>query len=132
MMPGLVTPVMSARPAHGGATVAAQAPAPLAPGDARALQAAAGEAAALLRALANPERLVLLCALVDGERCVTDLALATAIRQPTLSQQLGVLRDEGIVATRREGRFIHYRIADEAAFAVLGVLHRLYCPAHAA
>lgn len=96
---------------------------------AQALQAAAGQAVALLRSLANPERLSLMCALADGERCVSELSLATGIQQPTLSQQLGVLRDERLVATRRDGKFIHYRIDSPEATELLGLLHRLYCSA---
>ncbi|MDP3085966.1 MAG: metalloregulator ArsR/SmtB family transcription factor [Rubrivivax sp.] len=94
---------------------------------ARALQAAAGRATGLLRSLANPERLILMCALADGERCVGELAALTGIHQPTLSQQLGVLRDEGLVLTRREGKFIHYRVASTQALELLALLHRLYC-----
>lgn len=101
---------------------------PLAPDGAAALQAAATQAVPLLRALANPERLVLLCALAQGELCVSDLAALTGIQQPTLSQQLGVLRAEGLVATRREGKFIHYRVASPPALALLAVLHDHFCP----
>ena len=93
------------------------------------LKDAAGDAVALLRALANSDRLMLLCQLVDGEQCVSDLSERTGIHQPTLSQQLGVLRDEGLVATRRDGKFVHYRLASAHAVAVLKVLHALYCPA---
>jgi DNA-binding transcriptional ArsR family regulator len=111
------------------------APAPAQPGvfaglagtHAQQLQAAASAAAGLLRGLANPERLMLLCALADGERCVSALAQATGIQQPTLSQQLGVLRDEGLVATRRDGKFIHYRVASAPAVDVLAVLYRHFC-----
>jgi DNA-binding transcriptional ArsR family regulator len=92
-----------------------------------ALRQAADEASALLRSLANPERLLLLCALVDGERCVGELARVTGIRQPTLSQQLGVLRAEGVVATRRDGRFVHYRISSLRALELVALLQRLYC-----
>ena len=95
--------------------------------EAQQLQAAAVNAAALMRGLANPERLMLLCALADCERCVFELARATGIQQPTLSQQLGVLRDEGLVATRREGKFIHYRVASAPALELLAALHRLFC-----
>ena len=99
------------------------------------LQARAHEAAALLKALANPDRLLLLCHLVDCERAVTELGAMTGISQPTLSQQLGVLRGEGLVATRRDGKSIHYRIASAAVHAVLRTLYSLYCedgqgPAH--
>ena len=91
------------------------------------LQKRAGDAAALLKALANPDRLLLLCHLVEAERSVADLGSITGIAQPTLSQQLGVLRGEGLVATRRAGKSIHYRIASPAALAVLRTLYALYC-----
>lgn len=97
------------------------------PSVAHQLQAAACEAAGLLRSLANPERLILMCALAQGERCVSALAQETGIQQPTLSQQLGVLRDEGLVSTRREGRFIFYSVDSERALQVLWLLQRLYC-----
>jgi len=85
------------------------------------------EAAALLKALANPDRLLLLCHLLGTERTVAELREITGIAQPTLSQQLAVLRNEELVATRREGKFIHYRVASPAVRAVLRTLHRLYC-----
>lgn len=91
------------------------------------LQKRAGDAAALLKALANPDRLLLLCHLVEAERSVADLGSITGIAQPTLSQQLGVLRGEGLVATRRAGKSIHYRIASPAALAVLRTLYALFC-----
>lgn len=91
------------------------------------LQKRAGDAAALLKALANPDRLLLLCHLVEAERAVAELGAVTGIAQPTLSQQLGVLRGERLVATRRAGKSIHYRIASPAALAVLRTLYALYC-----
>ena len=84
-------------------------------------------AASLLKSLANPDRLLLLCQLVEGERSVTELEALTGIRQPTLSQQLGVLRTEELVATRRDGKWVYYRIASEDALAILGTLHQIYC-----
>lgn len=84
-------------------------------------------AASLLKSLANPDRLLLLCQLVEGERSVTELEALTGIRQPTLSQQLGVLRNEELVATRRDGTWVYYRIASEDALAILGTLHQIYC-----
>lgn len=101
--------------------------APLKREQAASLQSAASRASALLRSLANPDRLMLMCELVGAERCVSDLADATGIVQPSLSQQLGVLRDEGLVATRREGKFIYYGIASPEAAELLKLLHRLYC-----
>lgn len=96
-------------------------------GDVANLQAAASQAVGLLRSLANPERLILMCALAEGERCVTELSQSTGIHQPTLSQQLGVLRDEGLVSTRRAGKFVYYQVDSPAALELLALLHRLYC-----
>ena len=92
-----------------------------------ALASAAADAAALLKALANPDRLLLLCHLVEDECNVSALEALTGIRQPTLSQQLGVLREEGLVETRREGKFIFYRIASAPALAVLRTLYDTFC-----
>ncbi len=93
------------------------------------LQASAEKACALLKTLAHADRLVLLCRLSQGEYCVSELEADLGIRQPTLSQQLGVLRQEGLVDTRRAGKHIHYRLASEDALAVLQVLHARMCGA---
>ena len=93
-----------------------------------AMRAAAAQAGGLLKALANPDRLLLLCQLTQGEQTVGALEAALGIRQPTLSQQLGVLRQEGLVATRRDGKQIHYSVASPEALAVLRLLYQLYCP----
>lgn len=92
------------------------------------LRAAAGHAVATLKTLANQDRLLLLCQLAHGELCVSDLELRLDIRQPTLSQQLGVLRNERLVSTRREGKRIFYSVADPAVLRILEVLYDLYCP----
>ena len=92
------------------------------------LRQAAGQAVSALKVLANEDRLLLLCQLSQGELCVSDLEQALGIRQPTLSQQLGVLRNEGVVSTRREGKNIFYSVADARLLQVLEVLYRLYCP----
>lgn len=92
------------------------------------LRLAAGEAVAALKLLGNEDRLLLLCQLAAGEMNVSELEAVLDIRQPTLSQQLAVLRGEGVVGTRREGKRIHYRITDPRLLEVLGVLYRLYCP----
>lgn len=96
---------------------------------ARRMQQAAAETAAILRALANPDRLLLMCCLSQHEASVGELEAATAIGQPTLSQQLGVLRRLALVETRREGKQIFYRIADPRTLTLLETLHQLYCPA---
>jgi DNA-binding transcriptional ArsR family regulator len=92
------------------------------------LRRAAGRAVGTLKVLANEDRLLLLCQLSQGEMCVSDLEQRLGIRQPTLSQQLGVLRNEGVVSTRREGKNIFYSVADPALLEILALLYRLYCP----
>jgi len=92
------------------------------------LRLAAAQAVAALKVLANPERLLLLCQLSQGEFSVGELEEQLDIHQPTLSQQLGVLRNQEVVATRREGKNIYYSVADPALLEILQVLYRLYCP----
>ncbi len=96
--------------------------------DPETLRLAADKAVATLKVLANVERMLLLCQLSQGEMCVSDLEVRLGIRQPTLSQQLGVLRNEGVVVTRREGKNIFYSVTDPALLEILAVLYRLYCP----
>lgn len=91
------------------------------------LRSTATRACTLLRALAHEDRLVLLCALAQREHTVGELEQALGIVQPTLSQQLGVLRREGLVDTRRDGKYIHYRIASDDALALMQVLHARFC-----
>ncbi|HET8597211.1 MAG TPA: metalloregulator ArsR/SmtB family transcription factor [Castellaniella sp.] len=95
------------------------------------LRDAAAHAVADLKVLANPERLLLLCQLSQGERSVGELEVLLDIHQPTLSQQLGVLRSEGLVATRRSGKQVFYRIARPQLLQVLAALYAIYCPAGA-
>jgi len=96
--------------------------------DPAVLRAAAEKAVGALKVLANEDRLLLLCQLSQGEMSVGDLEAALDIHQPTLSQQLGVLRTEEIVNTRREGKRIFYSVADPNVMQVLEVLYRVYCP----
>lgn len=91
------------------------------------LAAAADEAVVALKLLGNHDRLLLLCKLAQGEMCVGDLEQALGIHQPTLSQQLAVLRNENAVATRRDGKNIYYRVTDPALLEILALLYRLYC-----
>lgn len=93
------------------------------------LRASATKACALLKALANEDRLLILCQLTQGERNVGELEKMTGVRQPTLSQQLGILRDEGLVATRREGKYIFYGLASHEVIQVMKTLSGLYCGA---
>lgn len=91
------------------------------------LHAAAGAATSLLKALANQDRLMLLCQLAEGPHCVSELEEKTGVRQPTLSQQLTVLRNEELVSTRREGKQIYYSVVSPAALAVLQTLYEQFC-----
>jgi ArsR family transcriptional regulator len=95
--------------------------------DLEKLQPSALEACSLLRVLSNPDRLLLLCQMTQGEYCVSELQELTGVLQPTLSQQLTVLRDEELVKTRREGKQIYYTVASKEAVAILRVLYELYC-----
>jgi ArsR family transcriptional regulator len=93
----------------------------------------ATEVANILRALANERRLMILCKLVErGEANVTTLAEAVGLSQSALSQHLARMRDEGIVAFRRESQTIWYRIADPRIEQLFATLHSLYCRQHRA
>lgn len=95
--------------------------------DTRKMRRAASQASGILRLLANEDRLLLLCQLTQGERCVGELETLLGIHQPTLSQQLSVLRAEHAVTTRRAGKNVYYAIADERIRQVLSLLYRMYC-----
>ena len=96
--------------------------------DPETLRGAAHQAVAAMKLLANEDRLLLLCQLSQGEMCVSDLEQLLDIRQPTLSQQLGVLRSEGVISPRRDGKNIYYSVADPAMLEILALLYRLYGP----
>jgi ArsR family transcriptional regulator len=91
------------------------------------MREAANHACALMRVMSNPDRLMLLCQLAQGERRVGELEELLDIQQPTLSQQLAVLREEALVETRREGKQIYYRVTSQAALAVINVLYQQFC-----
>ncbi|MFM7972385.1 MAG: ArsR/SmtB family transcription factor [Betaproteobacteria bacterium] len=95
--------------------------------DLATLRQSTAVACRLLKALSNPDRLLLLCQLSQGEKTVGELESLVGIVQPTLSQQLGVLREEGLVSTRREGKHIHYTLSSPQAMAVMGVLYQQFC-----
>jgi ArsR family transcriptional regulator len=95
--------------------------------DIDALRRSAGAATSFLRILANEDRLLLLCQLTEGERCVSDLESLTGIGQPTLSQQLGVLRSEGLVKPRRDGKYVFYTLGDMRVLPMLDALHAMFC-----
>jgi len=99
----------------------------LAATDLSSLQARAEQASALLKAMAHPDRLILLCRLSEGEFCVGELEDALGIRQPSLSQQLGILRQEGLVDARRQGKHVFYSLKSIEAAEVMAVLHKRLC-----
>lgn len=88
----------------------------------------AGRAADLLRVLGNEKRLMVLCQLADGELSVGEIQQRIDLSQSALSQHLAVLREQGIVATRRQAQTIFYRIEDHAALRVIQTLAELFCP----
>jgi DNA-binding transcriptional ArsR family regulator len=96
--------------------------------DLRLFEESAGRAATLLRLLANEKRLMILCQLADGEMAVGDIQSGVSLSQSALSQHLALLRTEGIVATRRDGQAIFYRLDDPAAMRVIETLAELFCP----
>ena len=97
------------------------------PVSARAMRRHAEEAADFLRVLAHEARLAVLCELVSGERTAGELVNASGLSQSALSQHLAKLRDEGLVATRREGQSIHYRLSDPRALRIVAALHEMFC-----
>ena len=95
--------------------------------DTAAMAGHAAQAAALLKSLAHPARLRVLCRLVEGEAPVPELQALTGLSASALSQHLAVLRGLGIVSTRREAQSIHYRVVEGPALGVLQALHAAYC-----
>ncbi len=96
--------------------------------DTEQLERKAAEVAAILRALANERRLMILCKLVEwGEASVNALADEIGLSQSALSQHLAKMREEGIVAYRRDGQTLWYRIADPRIEEMFATLHRLFC-----
>jgi len=90
------------------------------------LQDCVQPAARLLKLLASEQRLLLLCRLMEGEASVSILADHAGLAQSATSQHLAKMRAEGLVATRRDGQTIHYRIADPNAARILAALSEIY------
>lgn len=91
------------------------------------MRAHAGDAAELMRALANENRLMILCLLAEGELSVGELNRRVDLSQSALSQHLAVLREDGLVTTRRERQSIRYSLAGDRARRLIGLLHEMYC-----
>lgn len=91
------------------------------------MRAHAADASRLLKALANEKRLMLMCLLAEGERSVGELNARLDLSQSALSQHLAILRDDGLVTSRREAQSIYYRLAQGPAQRVIDTLHGIYC-----
>ena len=96
------------------------------------MREAAAQACNLMKVLANPDRLMILCQLSQGELRVGELEERLGIVQPTLSQQLTVLREQQLVSTRREGKHIFYSMSSAQALAVIQTLYQEFCQPHCA
>jgi ArsR family transcriptional regulator, virulence genes transcriptional regulator len=94
------------------------------------LQSKAGVAEVMLKAVANRNRLVILCELLKGERSVSALQAAIGLSQSALSQHLARLREDKIVATRRESQTIYYSLSSKPITRLIGLLYELYCAPH--
>ena len=95
--------------------------------DMQELAGKAEEAEAFLKTIANAQRLMILCELLNGEACVTDLQNAVGASQSSMSQHLARLRKDALVKTRRESQTIYYSLADERAQRMIALLHELFC-----
>ncbi|OIH12179.1 transcriptional regulator [Acinetobacter baumannii] len=96
-------------------------------GDLKKMKNSADTIVGVLKSAANPDRLLILCNLAYGELNVAQIEEKTQVPQPTLSQQLGMLRKSGVVSTRREGKQIFYSIKDRKMHTILNTLYQLYC-----
>lgn len=100
---------------------------PAAPLSSDAMAARAGQVSDLLKTLAHPGRLMIVCRLVEGELSVGDLERQLAIHQPSLSQQLTVLRRAGIVQTRRQAKQVFYRLSEDRVALLIVALYEIFC-----
>ncbi len=91
------------------------------------MQQAAQQASELMKSLSSENRLMILCQLGDGEKSVGQLAAALGLRQAAVSQQLALLRKDGLVAPRREAQTIYYDLSGTAARRVIELLYEIYC-----
>ncbi len=92
-----------------------------------ALRKSALQCSTMLKAMAHEDRLLLLCQLTEGEFNVGELEERVGLHQPSLSQQLGVLREEGLIAARRDGKYMYYSLANPAVISIMETLSELFC-----
>lgn len=91
------------------------------------LRQSASQATRLLKTMANEDRLLILCQLTQGEKNVGEIEQSTSIQQPTLSQQLTKLREEGLVTTRKDGKYVIYALASDEVITIMQTLSTIYC-----
>lgn len=91
------------------------------------LENAAGKISGLMKLLSSPNRLMILCQLVESERSVGELCQIVNMKPPAMSQQLSILRREGMLSSRREGQTIYYSISDENVLKLMTFLYETYC-----
>lgn len=91
------------------------------------MEQTATRVSALLKLLSHRDRLMVLCHLSQGEMPAGELAKALAKKAPAMSQQLSILRRDGLIDSRRDGQSIYYRIADDDAVAIMGFLYERFC-----
>jgi DNA-binding transcriptional ArsR family regulator len=96
--------------------------------DPAAMARQADTAVDLLKAMANPQRLRILCLLIEGERSVSDINGQVPLSQSALSQHLAVLREKGLVTTRKQSQTVYYQVAQGPVYQVIETLHDVYCP----
>lgn len=95
--------------------------------DVQELKESSSDVASMLKNLANPHRLLILCLLSEGEFSVGELSTHIDLEQSPLSQHLARLRSEGLVKTRKESQTVYYSIADPNVEKIIGTLHSIYC-----
>lgn len=87
----------------------------------------AGEAADFLKALANDQRLAILCSLLEGPQSVGEINERVELSQSALSQHLAVLRESGLVATEKQAQTVYYSVTDDKTRRILQLLHECFC-----
>jgi DNA-binding transcriptional ArsR family regulator len=101
------------------------------PDEAGRMAEKAKRAADFLKALSHESRLMILCILAEGEKSVSELEHMLCLRQPTVSQQLARLRNDGLVATRRDGKTVYYHLASDEARIIVGAVYDVFCGGNA-
>lgn len=99
----------------------------LPPIDAEAMRRNASKATSFLKSLANESRLLIMCTLAEGEHSVGELNRRVELSQSALSQHLAILREQGLVSTRREAQSIYYSLSNSDAINVIQSLHEIFC-----